>query len=105
MSYTIKHGEYNYWTLYYVSTENLAMCLRSTSEENDMNQTILRRMLNDLVKHDIIKDELPLLRKNDKSYWDGWEISLAFNLCPCIEIYRRADYRSMDAWGWKRITP
>lgn len=80
------------------------MCLRSTSEENDISQTILRRMLNDLVRHDLIEDKLPLLRTHYGDCRGDWELCIAFDLCPCIEIYPLADYRMRDKWGWKKIT-
>ena len=108
----VKHDEYNYWTLYYRDTDELAMCLRSTSDENDMNQTILRKMLNDLVRRDVIKDSLPLLRKTDGDYPENWDLCIAFDLCPCIELSLddkflctggRAEYNSVDKWHWKRI--
>lgn len=98
-----KH-DYNYWTLYYRDTRDLAICLRSTSEENEMDQPLLRRMLNDLVQRGIIKDELPLLRTNYRDCRSDWELSIAFELCPCIEIYQLKDAVLYTEWDWKQIT-
>ncbi len=104
-----KHKGVNYWTLYYLGTEELAMCMRSTTAACDISQLVLRKILNEMVRKGLIRDELPLARTQDVSYWEGWELSRSFNLCPCIEIWRKT-YHYIDGvvpethkWRWKRI--
>lgn len=93
------HNGYNYWTLYYRDTKDLAMCLRSTNDASDIHQHVLRRMLNDLIKQKLIDDNIPLLRDAQIGYYEGWDMCLSFDLCPCIEIAMYA-----LKWRWWQVT-
>ncbi len=97
--------KYNYWTLYYRKTEELAMCLRSTTPEKDISQVTLRRMLNELARHEVIDDDLPLLRKHSVDCESEWEMCIAFDLCSCVELFQTACIDDAFRWRWVVITP
>ena len=96
----VKHNEHYYWTLYYRDTKKLAMCLRSTTEEHNIDQTTLLRMLNDLIKRKLIDDNIPLLRHRNVGYCEGWDTCIAFDICPCIEI-SVCELK----WKWWQVIP